>query len=149
VWVAGAVLAVGIAALDRGYDPASVETVRGEVTRVETVEHPGGPGIHLVLRTDGADTLAVAIGPARLVGRRFAIIAGDRVEITGFRVVRGKPTLLATEVKKDGRVLRLRDRHGVPVWRDGPDGRTSRIPASHDRERRPGTNSDPCGTRDC
>ena len=127
VWIAGPVLfAVGIAAADSRDDPASIETVRGEVMRVEAVEHPGGRGIHLVLKTDSEETLPVALGPALFVERRLPITPGDRLEVTGFRVIRGKPALIASEVKKDGRVLRLRDRQGVPVWSRGRRG-TSRI----------------------
>src|SRR5690242_16056947 len=107
------------------YEPASVETVRGQVVRLERIAHPTGAAVHLVLRTDAGDDLPVALGPARFVERAFPIRAGDRVEVTGARVVRGKPPFVASEVKKGGQVLRLRDRYGVPVWRHGRGRRTA------------------------
>jgi hypothetical protein len=38
----------------------------------------------------------------------------------------GKPTLIAGQVKKDGKTLQLRDANGVPAWAGagaGPRGR--------------------------
>ena len=101
------------------YDPGSVETIRGRVARVDRIAHPTGSGLHLILRTDAGEDVPVALGPAHFVERAFPIGAGDHIEITGARVVRGKRTFVASEVKKDGRVLRLRDRYGVPVWKHG------------------------------
>ena len=101
------------------YDPGSVETVKGVVVRVErTPTAAGTPYVHMVLRTDAGDEVPVALGPASVVERRINIRAGDRVVVTGARVVRSKPALIACEVRVRRRVVHLRDRHGRPLWTD-------------------------------
>jgi len=106
------------------YDPGSVETVRGRVVRIVRIVHPTGTGVHLMLRTEAGDDLPVALGPIRFVERAFPIRVGDEIEITGARVVRGKPAFMASEVKKDDQIPRLRDRYGVPVWEHGGERRS-------------------------
>ena len=100
------------------YDPGSLETVRGEVVRVERIPSASGRrSLRLVLRTDDGACVPVALGPARVAERQaFTLVAGERVDVTGWRVVRSKPPLAASEVRKDGATLRLRDAHGRPVW---------------------------------
>jgi hypothetical protein len=107
------------------YDPASIETVRGDVVRVVTIAHPTGTGVHLIVRTEAGEDVAVALGPVQVVERAFRIRPGDRVDITGARVVRGKPTLVACELKKGEQVLRLRDRYGVPLWKQRASATTA------------------------
>jgi hypothetical protein len=60
--------------------------------------------------------VSVALGPL-WVADRYGIAVGDRLEVTGWRVVRGKTALVAAEVKRGDRVFRLRDREGTPLWR--------------------------------
>ncbi|WP_136515496.1 DNA-binding protein [Geomonas edaphica] len=106
-------------AYQRLYDPAKVETVTGEVVKVEVVSARKGPGngVHLQLKTDQG-TIPVHIGPAWFVERLDAKIEkGDRVEVKGARInFDGKPAIIAAEVKKGDAVLQLRDAAGVPVW---------------------------------
>lgn len=99
------------------YDPGALDTVSGDVTRVDRIPQAGGgPGMHLVMRTDAGDHVSVALGPL-WVAERYGIAVGDRVEVTGWRVVRGKTALVAAEVKRGDRIIRLRDREGTPLWR--------------------------------
>jgi len=118
---AGLVLPAATPALARDpgpYDPGRLETLRGEVVRIERVPNASGRrSLRLVLRTDDGACVPVALGPARVAERQaFTLVAGERVEVTGWRVVRSKPPLAASEVRKDGATLRLRDAHGRPVW---------------------------------
>ena len=99
------------------YDPGSVETVSGEVASVERQAQPGGPrGVHVLLRTDAGDVFSVALGPMWVVDP-YRLRVGDRVDVTGWRVVRGKRAMVAAEVKRGDRVMRLRNREGAPLWR--------------------------------
>jgi len=99
------------------YDPGSIETVSGEVASVERQAQPGGPrGVHVLLRTDAGDVFSVALGPMWVVDP-YRLRVGDRVDVTGWRVVRGKRAMVAAEVKRGDRVLRLRNRDGAPLWR--------------------------------
>jgi hypothetical protein len=111
----------------RTWDPNTIERVAGTVVRVErpaSAQHMG-QGVHLVLRTDGGETVAVRLGPAWWVDRQdVKIVADDRIAVKGSRVtVDGKPALVATEMKKGERTLVLRNEAGVPVWSGRRGGR--------------------------
>lgn len=106
-------------AYQRLYNPATVETVKGEVTAVERISplKGMGAGIHLQLKTEKA-TIPVHLGPAWYIERLDTRIdKGDDIEVEGSRVtVAGKPAIIAAQVKKGGAVLTLRDARGIPVW---------------------------------
>ncbi|MDI6852119.1 MAG: hypothetical protein QME75_00745 [Deltaproteobacteria bacterium] len=43
--------------------------------------------------------------------------AGDRLEVTGSRITyQGNPAIIASEVKKGDKALKLRDAQGIPAW---------------------------------
>jgi hypothetical protein len=112
-------LAASSAAAEGYLDPGAVETVRGQVVRVEKVSSglDSAPSVYLILDTDAGQRIAVTLGPDDIVeGGTIRIGAGDRIEVIGWQIVRGKPSLVAAEVNKAGEILLLRDRHGVPVW---------------------------------
>jgi hypothetical protein len=64
----------------------------------------------------------VHVGPTSYVAESgFIFLAGDQVEVTGSKInVDGADAILAREIKKDGKVLTLRDRQGIPGWSRGP-----------------------------
>lgn len=106
-------------AYQRMFDPATVETVSGEVQKVEKIApmRKMGAGIHLLVKT-AKETVPVHLGPEWFIDRLDAKIQrGDKVEVTGSRVtLEGKPVIIASEVKKGDETLLLRDGAGVPVW---------------------------------
>jgi hypothetical protein len=106
-------------AYGRIYDTKTVETVSGEVVKVDRITPMRGmsAGVHLVVKTDKGD-VSVHLGPQwYLENQDVKIEPKDKVEITGSRVtVQGKPALIAAEVKKGGEVLKLRDDAGIPMW---------------------------------
>lgn len=106
-------------AYQRMYNPATVESVSGEVMSVSrmTPKKGMGPGIHLQLKTD-RETVSVHLGPAWYIDRLDSRIEkGDIIEVKGSRVtVSGKPVIIASEVKKGDATLRLRDDSGIPAW---------------------------------
>ncbi|MBM4276039.1 MAG: DNA-binding protein [Deltaproteobacteria bacterium] len=101
------------------FDPKTVETVSGIVVAVPPPAAKGGvpQPAHLALKTD-RETLMVILGPAWFFERQgFAISALDKIQVTGSRVMfQGKPGLIAAEVKKGDRTLKLRDEKGTPLW---------------------------------
>ena len=103
----------------RVYDPATVETIRGEVIGLEKFAPMKGMGrgIHLSLKTE-KETIPVHLGPDWFIERLDTKIEkGDKIEIKGSRVtLGGKPAIIAAELKKGERLLILRDSTGVPVW---------------------------------
>lgn len=103
----------------RMFNPQTVETIRGQVVRVETATpmRGMGRGVHLVVRTDSG-TIPVHLGPSWFIdNQETQIEPDDQVEITGSQItVNGRPALIASQIRKDGQVLQLRDPSGRPVW---------------------------------
>lgn len=103
----------------RMYDPKTVETVNGEVVEVNRIPHRRGrgDGVHLVLKTD-KEEIPVHLGPSWYLDKQDVKIGqNDKVEVKGSRVTfKGKPALIAAEVKKGDALLKLRDESGVPAW---------------------------------
>lgn len=101
------------------YDPKTVETITGEVTRVDRITPTKGMsgGIHMLVKTD-KETIWVQLGPIwYLENQDVKIEPKDKVEVKGARVTfGGKPAIIAAEVKKGDEVLTLRDDNGFPVW---------------------------------
>lgn len=104
---------------NRLYDPATVETLRGTVVRVDrfTAQRGGTYGIHVLLRT-GGETVPVHLGPGWYIeNQEVQIREGDEIEVTGSRITfEGRPALIAVEVKRGSEAFRLRDRNGFPAW---------------------------------
>ncbi len=103
----------------RMYNPATVETVRGEVISVDRITPMKGmgTGIHLQLKT-GKGTISIHLGPTWYIERLDARIEkGDAIEVKGSRVtIAGEQVIIAAIVKKGDGVLKLRDDRGIPVW---------------------------------
>jgi hypothetical protein len=103
----------------RMYNPATVETLTGEVLAVERIRPVRGMsyGIHLMMKTS-KETISVHLGPEWYIERLDSKIEkGDRIEVKGSRVtILGKPVIIAAEVKKGDGVLVLRDSSGMPAW---------------------------------
>jgi len=101
-------------------EPRDIDIVRGRVARVRTLLRAGGGGrdVTLVLRTDIGDEIPVAVAPRRVVHNMgLRLRSGEEIEVVGWRIVRGKPALLAAELVAGGRLFVLRDRYGNPAWR--------------------------------
>ncbi len=103
----------------RMYDPKTIETIGGEVERVDVITPRKGMsgGVHLVVKTD-KEPISVHLGPAWYIENQdVKIQPHDKIEITGSRITfDDKPTIIAKEVKKGDEVLNLRDDNGYPVW---------------------------------
>jgi hypothetical protein len=103
----------------RMYDPKTVETISGEVEKVEAITPRKGMiyGVHMKVKTD-KETISVHLGPSWYIENQdVKIEPKDKVEVKGSRITfGGKPALIAAEVKKGNEVLKLRDESGLPVW---------------------------------
>jgi len=103
------------------FNPDTVETLSGEIIKMDIFKPKGmGVGVQIVLKTD-EETIPVHLGPLRyMIRQKREIGPGDRVEITGSLVdSAGKPLIMASEIRKGGKRLELRDENGVPVWGKG------------------------------
>jgi hypothetical protein len=100
------------------YDPATEITVSGIVQEVKQISGSRRwNGTHLTLETD-VGTADVHVGPSTfLAEKEFVFAKGDQIEVIGSKVKYGDAdALIAREIKKDGKVLTLRDAKGFPVW---------------------------------
>jgi len=103
----------------RMYDTKTVETITGEVTRIDLMTPMRGMsrGVHILVKTE-KESIPVHLGPSWFIENQdVKIRPKDRVEIKGSRITfGGKPAIIAAEVKKGDQILKLRDDNGYPVW---------------------------------
>jgi len=102
------------------WDGKTVATMKGEVVSVDKyVPGRGGTtyGLRLTLKTD-KETLPVILGPVWYIEQQhFAIAPKDQVEVKGSQLsIQGQPTLIAQEIKKGDKILKMRDDKGSPLW---------------------------------
>jgi hypothetical protein len=112
----------GLAQRGRGmgmpnYDTKTEATTSGTVQEVQQHEMMGHMGTHLMLSTASGD-IEVHVGPSEYIAQQqFLFAKGDQVEVTGSKgTIGGKEAVLAREIKKDGKVLTLRNEKGLPKW---------------------------------
>jgi len=102
------------------YNPQTVETLSGVVVSVPPIRgQEGFPEPARFILDTGRGKLPVVLGPGWFVDRQGMKIAPlDKVEVTGSRImVKGKPAIVAAELKKGGQVMELRDQQtGAPKW---------------------------------
>jgi hypothetical protein len=67
----------------------------------------------------GSDVIPVRLGPTGFLKQnQLTLKEGDVITVTGYRASVGDgDVLVVTEVGKDGRTVRLRDRLGHSAWR--------------------------------
>jgi hypothetical protein len=108
----------GGAGYDRMYDPKTVETVSGEVVSVDKIIDRGTSyGVSLTLKM-GKETILVYLGPDWFIEKQDLTFAPkDQMEITGSQITfQGKPAIIAAQVQKGDKSLKLRDPAGIPAW---------------------------------
>lgn len=103
----------------RLYNPDTVETIKGEVIKVDKIVPNKGMryGIHLLIKTDSED-ISVHLGPGWYVeNQEIKIEPKDKISVKGSRItIKGNPAIIAAEVKKGDEILKLRDETGFPAW---------------------------------
>ena len=108
----------------RRYDPQTVQTITGKVTAVDNLTSVKGSGVgwrRLTLQTD-QEAIPVILGPAwYLEQQKVTVNPGDILEVRGSRItLEERPCIIAAEVKKGKKTLKLRDQDGLPVWSGRP-----------------------------
>ena len=101
------------------YDPQAVTTISGVVVSLTPPQAEAGlPYLaYLTLRTE-KEKIKVFLGPSLYVDKLpVQIKVLDKIQVTGSKITwKGKPVILAAEVKKGDQVLKLREPNGTPVW---------------------------------
>lgn len=104
-------------------------SVSGEVVSVDKITDRGtGYGVSLTLKT-GKETILVYLGPGWFLEKQdLTFMPKDQVEITGSQITfQGKPSIIAGQVKKGDKSLKLRDPAGIPAWAGADNHSTSII----------------------
>jgi len=100
------------------FNSKTMETLGGEVAAVGKYTPVGKPeGVRFTLKTDQGP-IEVILGRSSYVEQQsLKFKPQDKVTVKGSRVaVEGKPTIIATEVTKGEKTLKLRDVNGKPLW---------------------------------
>lgn len=96
--------------------------------KIEKIQIAPGEGMPFLQVKNGSQTTKVYLGSMRyLMEQDFKPKAGDEVAVKGYRM---NSDIVAITVDHDGKLLRLRDDKGFPLWRGGPHGR-GRGPMGH------------------
>jgi hypothetical protein len=101
------------------FDPKTIDTIEGTVTRVYTVPSPNVrlTSIQLLVRTADGD-VHVNVAPLWfLQNQDLQFEAEDKLVITGSKVKpKGIVTMVATQVRRGEETLTVRGNDGMPVW---------------------------------
>ncbi len=100
------------------YDSKTEVTFEGTVEKIDrpASEHMPPMGLHLLVNS-GNETFRVHLGPAEFVEKTMTFKEGDTVQVTGSKMMMmGETAIIAREVKKGEKVLKLRDENGMPLW---------------------------------
>lgn len=104
------------------YDPGTVETVQGEVLSLGKSLSGNGRDycLNLTLNTSRGKILVILMPESYHGEKSLPIRPKDRLEVKGSRVtLPGTPAIIAAEIRKGERLLKLRDATGRPVWAVG------------------------------
>ncbi len=118
------------------FDPSAIETVNGEVLGVDRIpaQDQLSSGVHITLRDDRGHPISVHLGPGWYLDEKGLHFGrSEHVEVRGARTqVGGEPAIIAEEVTQGGKVVRLRDEQGRPLWgpRRAPPADGGTLPAS-------------------
>jgi len=97
----------------------SVDRLEGKIKSIKRVPYPDGEQMQLVLETDKED-ITVLLGPVMFMNQsNVKIQVGDKVKVQAYSItVNGKRVFMASEISKNGNVLKLRDKYRKPAWQD-------------------------------
>jgi len=104
---------------NRLYDVNTVQTISGEVIKVENIVSSKGASyvMHLVVKT-AKETISVHLGPAWFMNKqKIKISPKDKITVTGSRVTyQGSQAIIASELSINNETILLRDANGYPLW---------------------------------
>lgn len=101
------------------FNPDAVVVVTGTIEKIEQVTPKDGKDqIYFQLRQSKGHTLTVWVGPAWYYdNQNIQFKKGEEVTVTGSMAnVDEKDLLVASEIDRDGLILRMRGDDGNPVW---------------------------------
>ncbi len=116
-------------AVARQFDATKVKTFEGTVQSVGTFQPEGAApgmaqGLRLRVQTSDGKLMTVHAGPRWFARQQdFHIMPGDKISVTGSDMKIGwRSVIVASQIKKDGETLQLRNETGQPQWKWQPQG---------------------------
>ena len=104
------------------WNPATVETLKGEVMTKDTITPPKGrsaqPAVGMTLKKEDEYAAYVHLGPQWYFDKQdLPINVGDKIEVTGSKImVEGETVILVSSIKKGDKTWQFRDQQGFPYW---------------------------------
>jgi sporulation protein YlmC with PRC-barrel domain len=105
------------------FNPDSVKTITGTVESVgnfkpQSARAGAARGLRLRVKTSEGNLVTVYAGPEFYAEQKdFFVMPGDEITVTGSETtIRFRHVILASELKKGGETLELRDKNGKPLW---------------------------------
>ncbi len=104
------------------WNPATVETIKGEVMTKDTITPAKGrsalPAVGMTLKKEDDYAIYVHLGPQWYFDKQeLSINVGDKIEVTGSKLtVEGNTVLLVSSIKKGDKTWQFRDPQGFPFW---------------------------------
>ncbi len=103
------------------FDPESVRTIEGSITRVRAER---GRGMPFLVVEAGGSKVKVILGSMRyLLSKDFNPKAGEKVRVEGFAMGADQVMARRVTLPDSGKELELRDKDGRPLWHRGHHGR--------------------------
>ena len=104
------------------WNPATVETLKGEVMTKDTITpskgRSGMPAVGMTLKKEDDYAAYVHLGPQWYFDKQdLGINVGDKIEVTGSKItVEGNNVILVSSINKGDRTWQFRDQQGLPFW---------------------------------
>jgi hypothetical protein len=104
------------------WNPATVETLKGEVMTKDTITPPKGrsaqPAVGMTLKKEDDYAAYIHLGPQWYFDKQdLPINVGDKIEITGSKIlVEGETVILVSSIKKGDKTWQFRDPQGFSYW---------------------------------
>lgn len=104
------------------WNPATVETLKGEVMTKDTITpskgRSGMPAVGMTLKKEDDYAAYVHLGPQWYFDKQdLGINVGDKIEVIGSKItVEGNSVILVSSIKKGDRTWQFRDQQGLPFW---------------------------------
>ncbi len=104
------------------WNPATVETLKGEVMTKDTITpskgRSGMPAVGMTLKKEDDYAAYVHLGPQWYFDKQdLGINVGNKIEVIGSKItVEGNSVILVSSIKKGDRTWQFRDQQGLPFW---------------------------------
>jgi len=105
---------------NKNFDPTRMTTIEGTIKSVDTFypESNAAPGTLLIVETKEGQSVTVQAGPSTFaMHKKIQFKPGSDIKVTGSQTtVNENEVVMASQIRTEGKSLKLRDSHGKPLW---------------------------------